>query len=200
MSQSNRLLTSSFFGNGYVTLLDAEIKDYICKHKKSSRTAFIDTFSQRGYAFDDIAEELDRQCYFSTLRYIPKEDTYAGIQIGMNLWHDICARIHDQKSMIAGQLQWRDGRVKVDIFRTDLQPLTLKKKVSALRLRRAPVMRWTKRFTEKNVLKCLGYLLDAVPFTSFHKKEDLSGVLRMIDDVINSKSERRPWACWPPIL
>lgn len=187
-------LIASFFGNRYATLLDAEIKNHICETQKCSKQEFIDILSQKEYSIDDITEELDRQCSSSTLRYVPSEDAYTGVKIGMNLWDDMCSRIRDQESILAGQLQRTGSRIKIDIYRTDFQFTKLKKGIKFLGLHQAPVMRWTKKFEKKDALKCLDLLMAAVPFTDVHSKGDHSCVIHMIGDVIDRKPKKTPWA------
>ncbi|MBU7027993.1 MAG: hypothetical protein HXS48_13745 [Theionarchaea archaeon] len=184
-------LVSSFFDNGYVTQLDAEIRDYICQTEKGTKKAFIDVLCQRGYKIDDITQEFDRQCSCSTLRYVPSDDTYVGVPLGMNLWSDMCNRIHDQESMVAGRLQRTGSSIKIDIYRTDFQSLKLKKKVKSIGLRPCPVMRWTKKFQKGAALKCLDYLMEVLPPAPH---EGGSSVLQEIREVISRKPKRAPWA------
>lgn len=192
-NNTNGLVIASFFGNRCATLLDAEIKNHICETQKCSKQEFIDILSQK-YSIDDITAELDRQCSFSTLRYVPSEDAYTGVEIGMNLWDDMCSRIHDQESVLAGQLQRTGSCIKVDIYGTDFQVTKLKEGVKFHGLNQAPVMRWTKKFEKKDALKCLDLLMAAVPFTDVHSRGDRSCVIHLIGDVIDRKPKKTPWA------
>lgn len=193
-SEINGPVVASFFGNRYVTLLDVEIRDLICKNHTCSRQKFIDTLCKQGYASDDITEELDRQCSCSTLRYLSAEDTYTGVDIGVTLWGDMCNRIHDQESMLGGQLQGSGSHIKVDIYRTDFQFSKLRKWIKSLGLYQAPVMRWTRKFTRKDAVRCLDHLMEAVPFTDMCSSGDHSCVLQMVGDVIDRKPKKTPWA------
>lgn len=193
-SEINGPVVASFFGNRYVTLLDVEIRDIICKNHTCSRQEFIDTLCKRRYASDDITEELDRQCSCSTLRYSAADDTYTSVDIGITLWNDMCSRIHDQESMLGGQLQGSGSRVKIDIYRTDFQFSKLKKWIKSLGFYQAPVMRWTKKFTRTDAVRCFDHLMEAVPFTDVYGSGDQSCVLHMVGDVIDRKSKKTPWA------
>lgn len=193
-SEMNDLVIISFFGNGYVTLLDAEIKDYIYKRKKVTREEFISILQERGYHIKDIMEEIDRQCYASTLRVVPSENAYVSVDIGRRLWVDILQRIRYQPSMLGGKLQRTDSGIKLDIYRTDFQSLTFKKMVNRLGLRQAPVMRWTKQVGTEDALNCLDQLINVVPFVVEHKTADRSFVLQTIQKVNKHKSKKTTWA------
>lgn len=188
----NNVLISSFFGNSYVTLLDIEIKDYIYAHGSSSKQEFIDILQQRGYSISDITDEIDRQCCCAALKYNPSDHTYCRTDIGVELWHDICYRIHDQKSMIAGEVHVKKPFITLIIYRTDFQTPQLRKKVSSLGLRRAPVMKWAGHYKDR--LPRLDTLMTVLPVTGYHDAGDRSCVVTMIDKVITRKSKRKPWA------
>jgi len=187
-------LIVSFFGNGYVTYLDAEISDYIFKRRKVPQEEFIDILHEKGYGIKSITQELDRQCYASTLRYIPSDNVYVAVDIGMHLWTDILQRIHDQQSMVGGKLQIIDSDVKLDICRTDFQLQKFKRAVKHLGLHQAPVMRWTKQFERKKALQCLDLLLDLVPPRTQHDNTDLKTVLQAIQHANRHKSKKTTWA------
>lgn len=194
VSLSNEVIVSSFFDKEYVTLLGVEIRDYIYKLKKCSKPKLIENLRQRGYKTNEISKELDRQYYCSTLRFLPSKNAYTCVDIGTILWSDICCRIYDQKSMIAGQLQYSGSSIKLDVYRTDFQSPELKREIRSLGLHRAPVMRWTKRFRKKEALKCLKYLTGVLPFPNHHDEGDYSGVLQTVKKVIDRKPKRTPWA------
>lgn len=193
MSDINELIVS-FFGNGYVTYLDAEISDHISQRQRESRQTFIDILHHKGYTTSAITEELDRQCYASTLRYIPSEDAYVLVDIGKNLWTDILNRIHEQQSMIGGQFRTAPPGVTLDIYRTDFQSKTLKKVIKNSGLHQAPVMRWTKQFTKKEAFKLLGVLMEVIPPVTQHYKADCTTVLQKIQYVNKTKSKKTTWA------
>ncbi len=193
VSGDKEVIISSFFENGYVTPLGLEIGDYISKNHTCPRDLFIDTLVQRGYSAEDVQKELDRQCFYPTLRFNHVDDTYKGVLLGINLWSDICKRIHDQESIVSGQLQVKGSFIKVDIYRTDFQFSKLRKKVKDLGLYKAPVMRWTGQFTKREALACLDRLFEAVPFTDPHTRGDRFSVLEAVGDIIGRKPGK-PWA------
>ena len=193
MSDINELIVS-FFGNGYVTYLDAEISDYISQRQRESRQTFIDILHHKGYTTTAITEELDRQCYASTLRYIPSEDAYVLVDIGKHLWTDILNRIHEQQSMIGGQFRTAPSGVALDIYRTDFQSKTLKKVIKNNGLHQAPVMRWTKQFTRKEAFKLLGQFMGVLPPVTQHCTADCTTVLQKIRLVNKNKSKKTTWA------
>ena len=194
LSKTDELVTLSLFDDEYVTPLDIEIESYIFENQRSSQQQFIDIFCQHGYAPEDIVEELDRQCYCSVLRFLPSEGAYVAVPLGMNLWDDMCNRIHDQGSMIAGKLRRKGSRIVIDIYRTDFQGSELKEEVKSLGLRRAPVMRWTKQVERKEGSKCLDHLIDVLPFDSPHGRGDKFCVLQKVTEVVNRKPVKRKWA------
>jgi hypothetical protein len=187
-------LVVSFFGNGYITYCDVEITDYIYETPVVPRKDFVAILRQRGYSIKDITEELDRQCYASTLRYIPSEDVYVGVDMGRYLWQDILGRIHDQKSMVGGRIEKTDSGVKLDIYRTDFQSLKFKRLVNHVGFNQAPVMRWTRKFKIDNALQCLDPLLDVVPPGVLHGKADRLFLLQAIREANRSKSRKTTWA------
>jgi len=187
-------LIVSFFGNGYITYLDVEITDHIYENRKVSKEEFIRILRHRGYRMKDITEELDRQCYASTLRYIPSEDAYVSIDMGRFLWRDILERIHEQKSMLGGRLEKTNTGLKLDVYRTDFQSLKFKRLISNLGLHQAPVMRWTKQFRSEEALNCLDKLVGAVPCSYPHGKADRSVLLQVIHEVNKHKSKKTTWA------
>ena len=194
LSEMSEVLVSSFFGNGYVTLPGAEIKDYISKTCHCSKKALTDMLRQRGYTTDEITAELNRQCSCSVLRFLPSRSTYTSTDIGTALWEDICNRIGDQPSIVAGNLQCKGSKIKIDIYRTDFQPTELKKKIKNLQLHQAPVMRWTGQFQMKDTLQCVDHLIEAVPFTGYHRRGDLSSVLQIAGEIVRRKPKKTPWA------
>lgn len=193
MSGDKEVVICSFFENGYVTPLGLEIADYISKNRTCPRDLFIDNLVHRGYSAEDVQKELDRQCFCPTLRFNQSDDTYLGVDLGINLWSDICKRIHDQESMVSGQLQVKGSFMKVDIYRSDFQFSTLRKKVKDLGLSKAPVMRWTGQFTKGEALTCLDRLFGTVPFTDPHTTGDRFSVLEAVGDIIERKPGK-PWA------
>lgn len=191
---NNDVVVSSFFDRVYATLLGVEVKDYICKTRKCPRRKLIEALRERGYKTNEISKELDRQCCCSTLRFLPSEKAYTCVDIGMTLWNDICRRIYDQKSLIAGRLQPTGSNIKLDVYRTDFQSPSLKKEIRSLGLHRAPVMWWTKKFQEKEALKCLKRLVGVLPLPVQHDKEACSGVLPTVSEVVSQKPRKAPWA------
>ena len=194
MSSKVNELIVSFFGNGYVTYIDAEISDYIHQRRKVPQQEFIDILHQKGYSIKNITEELDRQCYASTLRYIPSEDAYVGVDIGRNLWTDILRGIQNQESMVGGKLQIIDSDVKLDIYRTDFQSPKFKKMIKDLGLHQAPVMRWTKQFKRRKALQCLDSLMDLITPRTHQDEADLKTVLQAIQYANKNKSKKTTWA------
>lgn len=194
MSSKVNELIVSFFGNGYVTYLDAEISDYIYQRRKVSQQEFIDILHQKGYSIKNITKELDRQCYASTLRYILSEDAYVSVDIGRHLWTDILRRIHDQQSMVGGKLKITTSDVKLDIYRTDFQSLKFKKVIKHLGLHQAPVMRWTKQSKRKEALDYLDLLMDLITPRTHHDEADLKTVLQAIQYANKNKSKKTTWA------
>ncbi len=189
----NEVLFSSFFGNGYVTYLDAEITDYIFRKRKVPRQEFLDVLHERGYGTKDVLEELNRQCYASTIRYIPSEDVYLGLEIGRNLWIDILHRMHDQESIVGGKIEGRD-LLRLDIYRSDFQSLKFKRIVQHLGLHKAPVMRWMVDCRKEDALRHLDLLISAVPCTVEHEEGNLSVLLQRISEANNHKPRRTTWA------
>lgn len=184
-------ITSSFFGNGYITPLGAEISDFIYKTGTCSKDHLVDTLQQRGYSPDAIQEEVERQCFCSTLRVTP-EDTCMSIGLGAALWMDICKRIHDQESMMAGRIERRGPHVKMDIYQTDFQFSRLRRTVKDAGFHKAPVMRWTAQFDEREAATLLDPLLGAIPFTDPHTAGDKFSVLKAISGIMSQKS-RKLW-------
>jgi hypothetical protein len=193
-SGTDELVTSSSFGNSYVTPLGIEIRDFICRNQKGPKEVTIDTLCERGYTLDDITEELDRQCHCSTLRFVPSENVYVAVPMGVHFWKDICSRIRDQEFMIAGKVRWRGSHIVVDVYRTDFQFSKLRKEVRSQGLHTAPVMRWTGQYHKEGALQCLDHLMGVLPFTSQRDQGDLTCVREMVTDVINRKSKRVKWA------
>lgn len=193
-SGTDELVTSSSFGNSYVTPLGIEIRDFICRNQKGSREAIVDTLYQRGYPLSDITEELDRQCYCSTLRFVPSDNMFFACPVGVHSWRDICSRICDQESMMAGKVQLRGSHLVIDVYRSDFQFSKLRKEVKSQGLRTAPIMRWTGRYHKEGALQCLDRLMGVMPFTSHRNKGNLQSVLEMITEGINRKSRRVQWA------
>jgi hypothetical protein len=187
-------ITSSFFGNRYVTPIEIEIKDNISKNRTYPKQRLVDNLCKQGYNNGDVTKELNRQCSCSTLRFIPSEDVYVSVEIGMSIWSDICSRIHTQESMVGGKLQVTESGIKVDIYRTDFQFSKLTERVASLGFKQAPVMRWTGTFSRKKALKCLDQISGGVPFAEPHEKGDRLCVLDMVCEVIERKPKRAPWA------
>ena len=185
MPEMKEVLKSSFFGNGYITPLNVEIADLVHERGSFSRQEIYDLLHERGYATADIAEELDRQWYASALRYIPEDDRYVRVEIGMNLWEDVCERIHDQKGMVAGQLRFRDGPV-LDICRSDFQSAAFKRIITDQGFHQAPVMRWTRPCTQQDLIRCMTLFLDIL--SPVHKERgDRSFLLQALRNVAREK-------------
>ncbi|MBU7016022.1 MAG: hypothetical protein HXS44_00830 [Theionarchaea archaeon] len=193
-SGTDELVTSSSFGNSYVTPLGIEIRDFICRNQKGSREVIVDTLCQRGYTLGDITEELDRQCYCSTMRFVPSDSMFFACPVGVHSWGDICSRIYDQESMIAGKIHWRGSRIAIDVYRSDFQFSKLRKEVKSQGLHTAPVMRWTGRYQKEGALQCLDRLTGVMPFISHRSKGDLQSVIEIVTDVVSRKSRRVKWA------
>jgi hypothetical protein len=185
---------SAFFGNGYFTYIGVEIKDFMFNRHEVSKKALIEMLQNRGYKKNAILEELDRQCYASTLRYIADEDTYKSIEIGKKFWIDLLQRIHEQSCMVGGKFQLKDSGVKLDIYRTDFQSLQFKQMITHLGLHQAPVMRWTRQVKKKDFFYCLEQLMDILPFKTYHGTADRSFVLDMIRKANKKKSKKIEWA------
>ena len=193
MSDIKEVIQSSFFGNGYITPLNVEIASLLKERGTISRQEIYNLLRKRGYTSSDITEELDRQWYASALRYIPAEESYVRVEIGMNLWKDVCRRIHDQKGMIAGQLRFREGPI-LDICRSDFQSITFKRIIKIQGFHQAPVMRWTRPCAPENLAPCMTSFLDIL--SPVHKKSgDRSVLLQKVCDVARKKRRRnaRMW-------
>jgi hypothetical protein len=189
----NSLLVSSSFGNGYITYLEAEIKDYVFGRRSVSKQELVSVLCQRGYRSREVEEEVDRQCYSSTLRYIPLEDGYRSIHLGRQVWSDILNRFHEQPSVVAGKLQSTDSGVKLDIYRSDFQSSEFKEVIKHQGLHQAPVMRWTKQGTREDVIMCIGLLMGILPPTVCIIPADLPLILKTIDKINKKKSKKTAW-------
>lgn len=192
-SENTKRVVSSFFETGYFTLLDLEIKDHITGNSPCSRQDLITILHNKGYTKKDIKEELDKQRDYSTIRCIPGEDTYVSLDIGAALWSDICHRINEQHSLLAGSIHCRKGFINLDVYRTDFQPLQLRKAAISSGLRRAPVMRRTGKFQLEGASRCLKGLMSALP-EAVCGPGDCAAVLQKIGEKISQKSSKTPWA------
>ncbi len=192
-SEETEVLLSSFFGNGYMTYLDVEITDYIYTKRKVQKEELIEILCQRGYLQKDVLKELDRQCYASTLRYIPGEDAYASLEIGRNQWGDILERINEQKSVMGGKIEGRNSFLQLSIFRSDFQSLKFKNLVKRLGFHQAPVMRWTERGT-KDILCHADVLVSTLPPAGEHIEGDRLTLLQRIREVNTCKPRKTTWA------
>ena len=190
----NEILLSSFFGNGYLTYIDVEITDFMYTRKKVEKQKFIEVLRQRGYPLKDILQELDRQCYASTLQYIPGEDAYVGLEIGRNLWIDILERINEQKSVMGGKIERRGSFLQVSIYRSDFQSLKFKNLVKHLGFRQAPVMRWTEVGTKKDILRNVDVLISTLPPAGECTHGDRGLLLKLIRKVNAHKLRKTTWA------
>lgn len=193
-SEETEVLLSSFFGNGYMTYLDVEITDYIYTKKKVKKEEFIEILCQRGYPQKDVLQELDRQCYASTIRYIPGEIAYTSLEIGRNQWVDILERINEQKSVMGGKIEGRDSFLQLSIFRSDFQSLKFKNLVKHLGFHQAPVMRWAERGTRKDILCHVDVLISTLPPAGEHTRGDRLTLLQLIHEVNTCKPRKTTWA------
>lgn len=135
----------SFFGNGYITKLDAEIKHIITHAQEITKQDILKVLCSKGYKKSVIIEELDRQCYTSTLRYIPETEVYEAVDTGILLWDDMLKRFPEQWNMLGGNIRLGKQDVTLTIYKTDFQNPAFKILLSHLDFKQAPVMRWTKK-------------------------------------------------------
>jgi hypothetical protein len=192
-SEYTEKVVSSFFEPGYFTLLDVEIKHYATVKKSFSKRDLNKALKKKGYAEKDINHELDRQRNCSTIRYLPDKDKYVGLDIGKALWGDICYRINEQPSLLAGRIHCRKGLVTLDVYRTDFQPHRFRRIAVATGLLRAPVMRRTGRLSPEETSRCLRTLLPALPEATC-EPGDYATVIQKIGDKVERKPSKKPWA------
>jgi hypothetical protein len=192
-SECAEKVVSSFFETGYFTLLDLEIKHYATVKNSFSKRDLNRILKKKGYTEKDIEHELEKQRNYSTVRYLPDKNRYVGLGIGKALWGDICYRINEQYSLLAGRIHYRKGFITLDIYRTDFQSHQFRKAAVATGLLRAPVMRRTGRFNPEGASRCLKSLLPALPEATC-EPGDYATVLQKIGDKVDRKPTKTPWA------
>ncbi len=192
-SESTELVVLSLFHNGYLTLLDAEIRDHLYRTRTCSREDLMDALCSLGYGAEAVSGELERKRSSSAFRFMPREEVYISTDMGTNLWEDILNRIHDQASMVAGRVQFGDSQVEMEIYCTDFQS-SLRGRAESLGLRRVPVMKWTGKYTPAEALKCLDHLMEMVPFTFYRREGNFTSVPEVVRAIVGKKPPKSPWA------